>query len=86
MDQRKYQFMFLLFVYEVCLSVDEVVSDTESGIVERVSRRQGSDIYYFINSLRGNGGTHCGDANTYLISENICVKDQELFTGNYNSL
>ena len=81
MDQRKCRFILLLFVYEMCLLVHTAVSDTESGIVERVSRQQERDIYYFINS--STTGTTCGSENTYLISENQCVKDQELFTGNY---
>ena len=73
--------VIILFVFEVCLSVHAVVSDTESGIiVERISRRQNNDIYLFINS--STTGTNCGDKNTYLISEDQCVKDQELFKGN----
>jgi hypothetical protein len=52
-------------------------SGTESGIVERVSRRQNGDIYFFSN------GSHmrCDDKNVYLVSEDQCVKDQELFEG-----
>ena len=73
--------MLLLLVYEVCLpDLAQVVavSGNESRIiVERVSRRQNGDIYYF------NDGSNmrCGD-NTYLISECQCVKDQELFKSN----
>jgi hypothetical protein len=56
-------------------------SGTESGIVERVFRRQEGDIYFFINS-----SMHimsCGNENTsYLIGEDRCVKDQELLKGN----
>ena len=65
----------ILFIFEVCMSVHAVVSDTESEIVEWISRRQSSDIYYFINSStnRGNKNT------TYLINENRCVMNQELF-------
>ena len=80
-DRRKWWLMLLLFIYKVCLfdSVQAVVSDTESGIVERVSRRQNNDIYFFIDS--STTGTNCGDKNTYLISEDQCVMDQELFRG-----
>ena len=78
-EQRKCWLMLLLFVYKVCLSdlVQAVASDTESGIVERISRRQNNDIYFFINGTV----TNCGDKNTYLVSEDQCVKDQELFKG-----
>ena len=71
--------VILLFIFEVYMSVHTIaVSDTEFEIVERVSRRQSGDIYYFINS-----SVNCGNENsTYLISENQCVKDQELFRGN----
>ena len=60
-------------------------SGSESRIVERVSRRLTNDIYHYINS-----SIHmiCLD-NTYLISEDQCVKDEELFKGNnfdYGSL
>jgi hypothetical protein len=81
-DQRKCWLMLLLFVYEVWLpdSLQAVAaSGTESEIVERVSRRQSNDIYFFVNSTTG---TNCGDKNTYLISEDQCVQDQELFKGN----
>jgi 5'(3')-deoxyribonucleotidase len=83
--QRKCWLMFLLFIYEVYLpnSVQAVAtSGTESGRVERVSRRQTGDIYFFINSNMHNFMS-CGNENTsYLISEDECVKDQELFKGN----
>ena len=77
-DQPKCRLTMLLFVYEVCLSVNVVVSDTECGIVERINRRLTYDIYYFINS---SSITCDSDGNTYLISENQCVKDQELYAG-----
>ena len=79
-EQRQCWLMLLLFVYKVCLpdSVQVVaVSGSESRIVERVNRRLTSDIYHYINSL-----THMNcQENTYLISEDQCVKDQELFRG-----
>ena len=69
----------ILFAFEVCLSVQAIKSDTESGIVERVSRRLTTDVYFVINSTFG---FNCGGKNTYLISEDQCVKDEELFRGN----
>ena len=79
-DQTKCRLMLLLFVYQVCLSENVVVSDTESGIVERISRRQTNDIYLFINSS-SNPMVCVSNENTYLISEDQCVKDQELYRG-----
>ena len=81
-DQRKCWLMLWLFIYKVCLptSVQVVAaSGNESRIVERVNRRQTADIYFFINSTTG---INCGDKDTYLISEDQCVKDQELYRGN----
>ena len=80
-DQRKYWLMLLLFVYKVCLpdSVQAVATNgTESGIVERVSRRQNDDFYFF----RNGSNMRCDNKNLYLVSECQCVKDQELFKGN----
>ena len=79
-DQRQCWLMLLLFVYKVCLpdSVQVVAaSGSESRIVERVNRRLTIDIYHYIN---GSTNMNCQD-NTYLISEDQCVKDQELFRG-----
>ena len=74
--------VIIFFVFEVFISMQAVAtSDTESGIVVRISRRQTTDIYFFINSTTSTGTT-CGNKNTYLISEDQCVKDQELFKGN----
>ena len=70
----------IVFVFEVFMSMHAVVNNGESWIVERVSRRQNNDIYFFLNS--STFGTNCGDKNTYLISEGQRVKDQELFKGN----
>jgi NAD-dependent dihydropyrimidine dehydrogenase PreA subunit len=82
-DQRKCWLMLLLFVYKVCLpdlAQAVATSGNESGIVERVNRRQTTDIY-FINS----SSMSCEDKNTYLINEDQCVNDQELFLGNFYS-
>ena len=59
----------------------QLMSDTESEIVEWIYRRQSSDGYNFINTtfalvICGNEYTH------YLIHKNQCVSDQELFAGN----
>ena len=77
-SERKWRFTLLLLIIEVCMPVYAVVSNTNPNLPERVSRRQTGDVYFFINS----SGT-CSDDNktTYLISENQCVKDQELFKG-----
>ena len=80
-EQRQCWLILLLFVYKVCLPDSAQVvaaSGNESRIVERVSRRLTTDIYFFISSTTG---INCGDKNTYLISEDQCVKDQELFRG-----
>ena len=80
-SERKWRFVLqLLFVIEVCIiSVCAAVNDTQSEIVEWVSRRPSSDIYKFINS--SSTGDNCGI--TFLISENKCMKDAELFRGNF---
>ena len=80
-EQRQCWLMLLLFIYKVCLPDSAQVvaaSGKESRMVERVSRRLTTDFYHYINS-----STHmsCDDKNTYLISEDQCVKDQELFRG-----
>ena len=80
-DQRKCWLILWLFVYKVCLLTSMQVvamSDNESRIVERVSRKLDKDINFFSDGSNMN----CGDKNTYLISEDQCVKDQELFEGN----
>ena len=74
----------------MCLSdlVQAVESDGESGIVERVTRRQYGDVYSFNNSTRSMNCAQCGSESTYLISEDLCVNDRELFRGtliDYNS-
>ena len=87
-NRRKCLFILLLcFVYEMylCDSVQAVASDGESGIVERVTRRQYGDVYSFNNST---SSMRCDNESTYLISEDQCVNDRELFRGtliNYNS-
>ena len=81
-ELQKMIHVIIFFVFEVFISMHAQVvatSGNESRIVERVNRRQTADIYFFINSTTG---INCGDKDTYLISEDQCVKDQELFKGN----
>ena len=81
-SERKWKYIVLfLFVLEVCMSQCAAVSDTEPGILEWINRRQISpDVYRFINSSSDHD--NCDNENsTYLISENQCVKDQELLNG-----
>ena len=79
MSTAKWGFALLL-VLEVCVVSCAAVSNTESGILQWIQRRPRNDIYYFINDT---GYTVCNEdfQNTYLISDNQCVKDQELFCG-----
>ena len=70
-DRRKCLFILLLyFVYEVLLSdlVQAVENDGESGIVERVTRRHITDVFFFYNSMK-TMTCGLGNENTYLISE-----------------
>ena len=70
----------LFLILEVCVTSYAAVNHTEPGILQWIQRRHSSDFYHFINSTT----THlaCGEEkNTYLISENQCVKIQELFSG-----
>ena len=85
-SERKWKCIVLfLFVLEVCMSECAAMSDTESGILEWINRRQISPdiyIYSFINSSSSDHGINCDNENsTYLISDNQCVKDQELLNG-----
>ena len=79
-NERKWRHTLLLFFLEVCIPVYAVVSNTNPYLLERVSRRQTGDIYYFINS---SGTCNSDNKTTYLINENQCVKDQELSKGTY---
>ena len=69
-----------MFILEVCVASCAAVNNTESRILQWIQSRHSSDIYHFTT-------THsvCGEEkNTYLISENQCVKDEELFSGKIN--
>ena len=71
----------LFLILEVCVTSCVAVKHTEPGILQWIQRRYSSDFYRFINSTTY---THsaCGEEkNTYLISENQCMKNQELFSG-----
>ena len=87
-DRRKCWFIHLLCsVCEVYLSdlVQAVENDGESRIVERVTRRHITDVFFFINSTYMN----CGyEKTTYLVSdsEDSCVSNQELFSSNIWSI
>ena len=70
----------IIFVFEVFMSIHAVVSNGEPWIVERISQWQNNDIYFFFNS--STIGANCGDKNIYLISEDQCVKNQELLRDN----
>ena len=50
-------------------------------IPEWVQRRQSSDIYNYVNSEDNASHKHCDNTGTYLVNENRCVMDQELFEG-----
>ena len=84
MSTTKWRFTLLFMVVEVCVAIASyaAVSNTESGILQWIQRRQNNDLYHFIN---GTSYTVCNNESrtTYLISENQCVKDQGLFNGNY---
>ena len=52
---------------------------SETNIPVRVSRRLTGDIYQYFNFPH----QVCQDNLTYLVSEDRCVNDEELFNGNY---
>ena len=54
----------------------------EEGVPMSVSRRRGGDSFHILNSSEQ---FLCRDDNdlTYLVHERRCVKNQELFNGNY---
>ena len=81
-SEKKWRFILLLVVLKVCTSdsVCAVVSNKRE-IVERIARRQNSDLYYFINSNGSHLACSNGSQTTYVINENQCVNEQELFSG-----
>ena len=66
--------MFLLVTIASCLIA------SERNIPVKVSRRlkPDGDIYWYLNAASDNINCH----ETYLVSEDRCVNDQELFNGN----
>ena len=79
-SERKWRFALLLLVIEVCMPVHAVVSTRNTNILEWIDQRHSNDFYNFVNN---SSSIYCGpDGNTYLISENQCITDQELFKGN----
>ena len=85
-SERKWRFVvLLLFVLEMhtCMMVCAATNSTKSGILQWISRRQSLDIYNFINSSSPSRGITCDIENsTYLISDDLCVEEQELLNGN----
>ena len=83
--ERKWKlFVIVVFLTILEMSISAAIDNTESGILEWVNRRQVSpDIYNFVNSnASSEHGTSCTpDMSTYLISDQRCVKEQELFNG-----
>ena len=66
----------VLFVY----IISELYALSGAEIPEWVQRQQSCDFYNFFNSSESY--LTCGiDRSTYLVDENQCVKDQELFDG-----
>ena len=63
----------LLYLLMVCL----LPILCEAEVTEWIQRCVNNDFYAFINSSHHN----CGDKNTYLVYEEQCVSDQELFNG-----
>ena len=79
-SEGKWKFVLLVLVLKVYTSVCTAMNDTESEIIEWISRRQSYDVYNYINSTFL--GFRCEYENrTYLIRENQCVEDQEVFKG-----
>ena len=71
----------LLLILKVCVTPCAAVNHTEPGILQWIQCRHSKDFYRFINSTTY-AHSACGEEkNTYLISENQCVKNQELFSG-----
>ena len=81
--ERKWK-LFVVFLTILEMSISVAIDNTKSGILEWVIRRQISpDIYRFVNpNTSSEHGTNCApDMSTYLISDQQCVKEQELFNG-----
>lgn len=83
--ERKWKlFLTVVFLTILEISISAAIDNTEFGILEWVYRRQISpDIYNFVNSnASSEHGINCApEMSTYLISDQQCVKEQELFNG-----
>jgi hypothetical protein len=55
---------------------------SEGNIPVQVNRRLSGDIYRYLHTWSSFDHEVCQDNLTYLISEDRCVNDQELFNGN----
>ena len=75
MSDLKLKLRLALTLYLLLICLLPILSEAE--VTEWVQRRTYSDVYAFINSSHQN----CGDKNTYLVHEEQCVNDQELYTG-----
>ena len=78
MDLSVILVLIVLFVYVI----SELNALSGAEIPEWVQRRQSSDFYNFFNSIESSHVTCGTERSTYLVNENQCVKDQELFDGN----
>ena len=82
---RKWRFVLLLLVHMVlCAAMNNI----ESQILKCISQRRNRDIIYFLTNSNSTGSTYslisvtCDKfKNTYLITEDQCVKEKELFYG-----
>lgn len=81
-SERKWRFVLFLITLEICMSMSvfAAMNDTESDILEWISRRQLSPDIYKSSSSNGHG-VCTNEKSVYLISEKQCVKEQELLNG-----
>lgn len=79
-NERTWKLLVVLLILEmhVCMSVYAAMSSNNTEL-RWISRRQSFDIYNFINSSSTEFGMLCNtEKTTYLISDQLCVKEQEL--------
>ena len=75
--------MTMLVIFMCVFWLSPLLSGAE--VVYWVQRRQSQDIYRFTNSS-SSGYIFCPTTNnTYLVDENLCVPEHELFKGNSNT-
>ena len=69
--------VLLMFVFVYSVNTAPIQNETEASVpVQLVNRRQGNDFY--------NTKETCDV--TYLVSDEQCVQNQDLFNGNSNSI